>query len=353
MNVKYLFSRFKYRSYIFLSNLKKMNVKQNKKRIFVFGTVEHMNYGDIAINDAEYEFLAKVIPNYEIVAIPERMVAISISKVKRIINETDIVAFHGGGNMGDIWEQQEDLRREVFQTFKDFMIISFPQSTSFFDLNNYNFKQSVKVYGQLKNAYFFSRDQESFDFMKKHFPTNLHVYLIPDMVLSLTRYSEDDADGGILTLLRRDREKLTNNTLITLLQNISKTYNLTLSDTVGNYWKIITKKTISNVLNERLNEIGKAKIIITDRLHGMVFAVITGTPAIVFDNNNHKIKHLYETWLKKINYIYFVRETDKVDFLQKKIEFMVNEKSEKNFCDFTPYFSTLTELLKNKDRDSN
>ena len=31
----------------------------------------------------------------------------------------------------------------------------------------------------------------------------------------------------------------------------------------------------------------------TDRLHGMIFSVITGTPCIVFDNFNSKIKNAY------------------------------------------------------------
>ena len=42
-----------------------------------------------------------------------------------------------------------------------------------------------------------------------------------------------------------------------------------------------------------------AKFVITDRLHGMIFCAISKTPCFVFANSNHKIKGIYEAWLKK------------------------------------------------------
>ena len=42
---------------------------------------------------------------------------------------------------------------------------------------------------------------------------------------------------------------------------------------------------------------------ITDRLHGMIFAAITGTPCVVLQNNNHKIKATYESWLRPLKHI--------------------------------------------------
>ena len=71
------------------------------------------------------------------------------------------------------------------------------------------------------------------------------------------------------------------------------------------------KKTKLSV-NERkveLNKIWKqfesSEWIITDRLHGMIFAFITRTPAIVIPNNNHKIGSCYE-WIRNCGYIFFV-----------------------------------------------
>ena len=52
----------------------------------------------------------------------------------------------------------------------------------------------------------------------------------------------------------------------------------------------------------------------TDRLHGMIFAFITGTPAIVFSNNNHKIEGAYE-WIKDCGYIYFIKNGELDDVM--------------------------------------
>ena len=37
---------------------------------------------------------------------------------------------------------------------------------------------------------------------------------------------------------------------------------------------------------------------ITDRLHGMIFAYITNTPCIAIDNSNGKVKNFYKTWFE-------------------------------------------------------
>jgi len=49
--------------------------------------------------------------------------------------------------------------------------------------------------------------------------------------------------------------------------------------------------------------------VITDRLHGMIFAFITGTPAIVLPNNNGKIEHSYD-WISECGYICFLRSVE-------------------------------------------
>ena len=50
-----------------------------------------------------------------------------------------------------------------------------------------------------------------------------------------------------------------------------------------------------------------SEVVITDRLHGMIFAAITKTPCLVLRNNYHKIIGSYK-WLQELNYIQFVEE---------------------------------------------
>lgn len=43
-------------------------------------------------------------------------------------------------------------------------------------------------------------------------------------------------------------------------------------------------------------------MVITDRLHGMIFAAITGTPCIAFDNISKKVSGVYK-WIESLEYI--------------------------------------------------
>ena len=49
-----------------------------------------------------------------------------------------------------------------------------------------------------------------------------------------------------------------------------------------------------SVIVNKLKEFAGAQLVITDRLHGMVFCYLTNTPCIVFSNYNHKVLGTYE-----------------------------------------------------------
>lgn len=55
----------------------------------------------------------------------------------------------------------------------------------------------------------------------------------------------------------------------------------------------------------KFKDFQKSKLVITDRLHGMVFCAISGTPCIAFSNYNHKVKGTYD-WIKDLDYIKYV-----------------------------------------------
>ena len=44
------------------------------------------------------------------------------------------------------------------------------------------------------------------------------------------------------------------------------------------------KENREQLLKQKIEEFQSAELVITDRLHGMIFSVITGTPCIAFDN---------------------------------------------------------------------
>jgi pyruvyl transferase EpsI len=62
-------------------------------------------------------------------------------------------------------------------------------------------------------------------------------------------------------------------------------------------------------LEKKLDEFRSAKLVITDRLHGMIFAAITGTPCVALNNISKKVEGVYQ-WIKYLDYIKMAQTVD-------------------------------------------
>jgi pyruvyl transferase EpsI len=60
-------------------------------------------------------------------------------------------------------------------------------------------------------------------------------------------------------------------------------------------------------VEEKLREFASAQLVITDRLHGMVFCAITGTPCVVVNSRSPKVLGCYE-WIRELPYIHILGE---------------------------------------------
>ena len=52
------------------------------------------------------------------------------------------------------------------------------------------------------------------------------------------------------------------------------------------------------ILNDKWNQFARYKVVITDRYHGTIFALIAGTPVIVLSSTDHKLSSGV-TWFPK------------------------------------------------------
>ncbi len=71
--------------------------------------------------------------------------------------------------------------------------------------------------------------------------------------------------------------------------------------------KRIGKRNRKKTGKQKLLEFSCAKLVITDRIHGMLFAALTGTPCIALNNVSGKVSGAYE-WIRHLDYIQFVEE---------------------------------------------
>lgn len=333
---KYLFS---------ISYNNKFEKYKNKKKIIYMLLPEHGNMGDQAIAYATNEFLKDKFPEYCVLEIYSDQTFKYIKKVKRYINKDDIILLHGGGNMGNLYVTEEIKRREIVNQFKNNFIISMTQTATFTSdaKGQYELNLTKKSYGRNKNLVLLAREQFSYKVMKEVLGIK-NVILNPDIVFYLNdSYNNVSTRERIMTCLRNDNESVFMNKKEKFLNDLRKEYNY-----VFNYDTVINRKVDKHnrklELRNILYEFSKSKVVITDRLHGMVFCVITKTPCIVLRSLDNKVIGTYK-WIEELNYIKMV---DDLDFI--KIKHIINELlniQEINNIDFRKkYFESLTKTIK-------
>ena len=311
-----------YRSLKYRISAMKENIKYayitvtplNKKKIYVINTPLHTNIGDSAIAYAQNLFLQKNIgDDYKIVEVTSGEWARFRKVLGLIVRERDIIMQHGGGNMGITWFNEELIRRDIIEQFPNNKMIIFPQTIYYGDSQEgkKEFENSKKIYNGHKDLHLIAREKVSYKIMKEAYP-NCDVILTPDIVLSMDKLDNPYKREGITFCFRRDVEKVLSEEdehyIIDECKKISDKVFYT--DMMSE--RAVTKENRVEIIMDKFKDFQKSELVITDRLHGMVFCAISGTPCIVFGNYNQKVKGTYE-WIKSLPYIKYIDSMDNIN----------------------------------------
>lgn len=272
-------------------------------------TPTHGNLGDHAIVLAQKQFLKTIFENVKFCEITAKEFDVYNKKFSRILPEDKPILVPGGGFLGELWLNEEKRFRQILKIFNKNDIIVFPQTITF-DLNSDDglkfFKDSLLSYQNSKKMILFLRESKSFEFAKQHMK-KIKTDIVPDMVLNYKYSKNDFKRSGVLLCLRKDKEKaLTQESVNFILSKICSKFskeNVLLTDTVLSYGLEPDER--ETEVQNKLKQFEKSSLVVTDRLHGMVFSAITGTPCIALGNSNGKVKNVYE-WIKNLNYIVYV-----------------------------------------------
>lgn len=306
------------------------------KKVVLIGVPHHNNLGDHAITIAEKKYIEDNFKGYQYNEISEetleKHLEKCLEKIKKYIDDDDILLFHGGGNLGDEYLYIEEGRRRVVQLFPNNTIIFFPQTMHFSNTEKgkKELEKSRKIYSQHKKLLIIAREEVSYQTMRKEFPNN-KIIQTPDIVTYLNKSDKGvNTRDGILMILRNDIEANLNQEQIEKINSIARKYfsKIEVNDTARGDG--ISEKHRESRIEEMLDKYRKAQLVITDRLHGMIFAAITSTPCIALGNYNHKIKACSET-LKHLGYIQYI---DNIDEIEEKIKYLLITNFNKYSNDF-------------------
>ena len=155
--------------------------------------------------------------------------------------------------------------------------------------------------------------------------------------------------NGILCCIRDlDDESAFNMDTYNELLGVIKKHDSNYSFTTNTSKDSINKLNLSREVYNQLENFAKHKLIITDRLHGLIFALITNTPCIALSSYNFKIKENYDM-LKDNEMISFIDKD--INELDNAIEKFMNMDISNYKNDYKEYFNEMINVIRDKNEE--
>lgn len=298
---------------------KLLEVDITQKRIWYFCVPTHSNLGDQAQACCIEKYFRKFFSDHIVFKLSNNAFDFYEEKIlmilKEKIKETDLIFFQSGYTFTGI-HPYENMHRKIVENFPYNKIVFLPQTVKF---KNQKILENVQnFYGKYDNIYFFARD----NIYKSIFPEHRNVHCFPDIVTTeIGNYDFNNNErNGILLCVRNDVEKLYSFQEISLFkEKLQKIAKVSLSDTnsetkensLKEYWKKI---------EETIDDYAQYQVIITDRYHGTIFALIANTPVIILKTTDHKVVTGAD-WFEGVyeDYVYVVNDLEEASQVAQQI----------------------------------
>lgn len=329
----YMFIKKNYQQYCSIKelNLIKQNHSKNQKKIWYLDIPIHSNMGDLAQYVCIKDWLKKNYYDYEIIELSALVIVNCenqfLELMKNHCGKEDLIFFQSGYCTQDLGGTHNYVHELVVKNFRTTPIIMLPQTILYKDKKNE--EKTAQIYAQHKKLLIMCRDSVSYEMAQKIFPYNQKLQY-PDIVTSLIGTKDinnKDNRRGILLCCRNDIEKYySDDDIYTLKNQFDKIDEVSIDDTSIDCDFGYLKNDIQKYIQEMFDKFGQYRVIVTDRYHGTIFSLISGTPVIVIKTNDHKVitgvdwfKNVYDEtvfYLSEINDVY-----DKVKFLYSNYKY--------------------------------
>lgn len=291
------------------------------KKVVFIDTPTHGNLGDHAIVVAEKQSLSDKKITY--IELTSDLINKNEELFARFTSSKKILIVPGGGFLGSLWPEEEYRFRRILKAFKKNKIVVLPQTVTF-DIDSPEgisfFNESKEIYESHPNLEFRVREEQSYNFIKGNMP-KINVVKSPDLALSLKYDAVSTKRSGVILCLRNDIEKnITEEEYKKLIEILDKRLpnrRITEIDTIEPI--SIYPGQRDKYVYEKLHRFETAELVITDRLHGMIFSAITDTPCIAIGNSNGKVKAVYNDSLRSNPLISYVDNINEIDELIQRI----------------------------------
>ena len=285
---------------------REINELRQRKKAIMIATAEHANIGDAAITLAEQIILSEQFPEYFQVEISTYEFEQKEAYLHAILNHEDILFIHGGGNLGDLYPVEEELHRKIVSEFPENKIVILPQTISFSatETGVRERDKSARVYNAHKDLTLFVRGENSLEFARTYF-NQVNTILMPDSAHVLRSNYVFERNGALLCL-RADMEGKLGGREQEFIASVVQKHAACVNSRTNVHSEDVSREIRGLVVRRELMHFASHQVVVTDRLHGMIFAAITSTPCVVLSSRNHKIQEYYEAFFRDSNAVFFI-----------------------------------------------
>ncbi|MGB4136725.1 MAG: polysaccharide pyruvyl transferase family protein [Microbacterium sp.] len=265
---------------------------RHRPAVFLLCTHEWGNIGDLAINYNEVALLERLFPEHPVFPVSRSALAANWDRVRSAITPDDLIAIHGGGNLGDLWPHEEAARLAVVEQFPHNRIVSFPQSIHF-DAPAAQ-ERSMRTYGGHERLLLAVRDDRSYEIAARHLGAD-RVHRAEDIVTWQSYpYAFREHQDRVMLVLRDDKEKRPESGIDAVRDMLTASGAAEVTDTSIPRLPFSNTELSAKLVYNKIDELHASRLVVTDRLHGALFALIAGRPVIVFENSYGKIRGALE-----------------------------------------------------------
>lgn len=251
----------------------------------------HPNLGDLAQTICTLDWIRKNYPDFVVVELSSRDFYFNEKKMlfamEGSMTSKDLILFQSGYTMTGVHEN-EQMRKMILSAFPDNRIVILPQ-TIFYQTNELK-KWAEETYKDRNNLLLLARDRISYETAKSLFGST-QMALFPDIVTSLIGTKRFDGQReGVLFCVRDDWERLySDKEMKALMQYVEQYVNVSRTDTTVDIADTENREAVRIFIEQTIEMYSHYKLIVTDRYHGTIFALIAGTPVVVLKTTDHKV----------------------------------------------------------------
>jgi pyruvyl transferase EpsO len=296
--------------------------------VAVLDAPNQRNVGDSLIWEGELRYLERLGLRIRYVS---DLHGFNAADLRRALPRDGVVLLHGGGNFGDLWVGHQKHREALAAELTDYRLVQLSQSIYFGDESRA--EQANRVIGAHPDFRLLIRDNLSMDRAASLLPDVERTYC-PDMALG---YAPDAASTAantareVLVIARADKESASGlngvpaDWLAPLPLNVTD-WGLHRSDPLG--WRLargvarlqhklmaarrklglpipalpqaVVQRALRHINKSNVDSAVKlyadARVVVVDRLHAHVLAMLLGIPHVMLDNNYRKLGAVFDDY---------------------------------------------------------